>query len=122
MINGVTITTSVRSRKGPTILWVNLPPNFQLEGPAVTHRLGEELIKNHEKVTGENPSCVVVIESLTAGTFLAKALKELYDVLAERGGRLLCVNYPEDYVDPLTAFFDSPPPLFGSLSEALASL
>jgi hypothetical protein len=43
-------------------------------------------------------SCVVVIHADTAGSPLVRSLFELYKVVKQAGGEVICANYPPDYL------------------------
>ena len=49
-------------------------------------------------------SCVVKIDSEVAGSPVVRALFELWrEVVEKRGGQVICVGYPEDYLYSLTS-------------------
>jgi hypothetical protein len=76
--------------------------------PETSKRLGEALIAEYQEQrrTAQPPatSCVVVIHSLVAGSPLLRALFELWKIVAdENRGKVVCVDYPVDFIDALTA-------------------
>jgi len=98
MEHEATITNETQDKM--VILRVNLSAEFPIRGD--THGLGKKLIASYADANGTNPSCVVVIDAVIAGAFLGRALFELYQVVVtERGGKLLCVNFPKDYIATL---------------------
>lgn len=68
--------------------------------------LSSLMVEGYEKRLTEEPpnrSCIVVIESETAGSPLDRALFELYKRVVSEGQQLFCVNYPADYIHSLTS-------------------
>ncbi len=73
---------------------------------ATAKELTSSLIGGYEERLTEKPpirSCIVVIESETAGSPLDRALFELYKRVVAEGQELFCVNYPADYIHSLTS-------------------
>lgn len=52
----------------------------------------------------EVPVCLVEIKSEVAGSPLVRALYELWQEVVKKGnGQVICIDYPEDYIDTLTS-------------------
>ncbi len=71
-------------------------------------RLSNELMNRYreirEKENVKSTSCVVEIQSDTAGSPLVRALFELWkEIVGKEGGQVICVGYPSDYIDSLTS-------------------
>ena len=70
-------------------------------------RIREELVNSYQKMLADNPdlqtkSCIVEIKASTASSRLVRALFELWKkVNIDRNSQLICVGYPEDYIDSL---------------------
>ena len=70
-------------------------------------RLSEELLRRYKELQeNEKPatsSAVVEIKAKDAGSPVVRALFELWkEVVGNRGGQVVCVSYPQDYIDSLT--------------------
>src|SRR6266850_2104118 len=80
--------------------------------------------RDKEKV---NPSsCVIDIQSETAGSPVVRMRFELWrEVGRYKGGQVICVNYPQDYIDGLTSLGLPGLPGFslaGTTAEAIQKL
>jgi hypothetical protein len=103
------IRVDTKVEKGVILLTVRYGQELLLKKDArerlskeLTRRYREILEKEHEKV--ETTSCVVKIQAEVAGSPLVRALFELWkEVVGKEGGQVICVNYPPDYIDSLTA-------------------
>ncbi len=84
----------------------------------------EKLGKNEKELTTK--SCVVEIQSKTAGSRLVRALFELWkEVDSNLNSQLICVGYPDDYIDSLISLGLTSLPNFklkASKEEALKQL
>jgi hypothetical protein len=91
----------------------NVPFLTITHAPDVWHDVGPKgqlreqvLSKYHEARRGPGAtkvSCVVQIETKIGGTPIGNALFDLFDEVSEAGGSLICVGFPEDTLDALTA-------------------
>jgi hypothetical protein len=94
-----------RIEQGILILTVNFDAPFLFQKGA-GNQLSTELTNCYQNWKGKakTPSCVVEIQADIAGTPLIRGLFELWKVVAEgEGGQVVCVNYPQDYIDSLTS-------------------
>lgn len=74
-------------------------------------QLSDDLIKGYQDALKKEPSnvletksCVIDIQSEVAGSPLVRALYELWqEVFRNQSGQVICVNYPDDYIDSLTS-------------------
>ena len=71
------------------------------------HKIKDEFVDSYQKMLNDNPnlntkSCIVEIKSKTAGSRLVRALFELWKkVNIHPNSQIICVGYPEDYIDSL---------------------
>ena len=71
-------------------------------------RLSEELTRRYQELLDRHKprtvSAVVEIKAKDAGSPVVRALFELWKkVVGGQSGQVVCVNYPQDYIDSLTA-------------------
>jgi hypothetical protein len=97
-------TVIPKSEDGVVVLTVCYGPGQILHsGPAGQVR--DELIAGYKKVTAglaEPRDCIVVMEAQVAGSSFVRGLFELWEhVTTVRHGRVVCANYPDDYIDSL---------------------
>ena len=90
-----------RSDNGVAIITVNFSLEFPLGANA--RSLGTYIVDRFCELGAQNHSCIVVVRSEVGGAFFARALFELYGKVRPRSGKLICVNYPSDYIDSLTS-------------------
>lgn len=69
--------------------------------------ISSQMVNAYEEILADNnpanESCVVVIESESAGSPLVRALFKLYERVTAEGNQLICVNYPDDYIHSLAS-------------------
>lgn len=93
---------------GVILLTVHFNLEFLLERGA-GERLSKELtalyreIREKEEARVKTTSCIVEIQAEVAGSALVRALFELWKEVRKEGGKVVCVNYPQDYIDSLTS-------------------
>lgn len=93
-------------KEGIIVLTINYDQEFLLKDIAferLKHGLTEgyfNIIKDRQP---ETESCIVKIESDTAGTPLIRALFELWREIRNKDKQVICVNFPKDYVDSLAS-------------------
>ncbi len=92
--------------KGVAILTILDAPDiwFDLEAK---QQLYEQLLAAYQAVRKDKKltkkSCVVQIAAQLGGTSIVRALLELSDAVIEDGGWVVCVGFPEETLDALTA-------------------
>ena len=96
-------------QEGVVVLTVSFNQEFLL-GTEASEQLSKKLVDRYREILEKdeknvtNRSCVVEIQSETAGSSLVRALFELWkEVVEKNSGQVVCVNYPPDYIDSLTA-------------------
>jgi hypothetical protein len=100
MPDSLDVTSSVQG--DAVILRVRYGANQMLRGDSEI--LAKELISKYEVNCGNLPSarhCIVVVEAPYAGSLFVKALFKLYEQVRDKGGRVICAQYPDDYIDTL---------------------
>lgn len=73
--------------------------------------------KDLRRESSDVRGCVVMIRSEVAGSSLIRGLFELYKMVTTQGGRLICVNFPADFVPSLTALGILDLPAFSLASD-----
>ncbi len=95
-------------KKGVIVLIISFGKELLLKTGA-REQLSKELTRHYRQIrteqkTGVNTSCIVKIQAEVAGSPLVRALFELWEeVVSTKGGQVICVNYPPDYIDSLTS-------------------
>jgi hypothetical protein len=88
-------------------LEVNYVP-AEMFKPHTAKLLAEQFIENYRNLTtipvsgAKRNICIVVIKATVAGSPLVRALFDLYKVVVADSAKLICVSFPEDYMDSLT--------------------
>jgi hypothetical protein len=74
--------------------------------------ISNDLVEAYQSLSKEknNPSLIVEIKADTAGSPLLKGLHGVYRAVTAKKGQLICVGYPNDYLQPLQSlgFLDMP--------------
>ena len=98
-----------QASEGAVLLTVSFNQEFLLKKEA-GEQLSKRLVDTYREILEKDQknlktaSCVVEIQSETAGSSLVRALLELWkEVVEKNSGQVVCVNYPPDYIDSLTA-------------------
>jgi hypothetical protein len=100
MLDALEITASVQGNA--VILRVSYGANQMLRGDSDI--LAKQLISNYERFGLKPPyarHCIVVVDAPNAGSLFVKALFKLYEQVRNNKGRLICAQYPDDYIDTL---------------------
>jgi hypothetical protein len=75
--------------------------------PKTSELLAEKLVEKYKALTAEREqtprACILWIKAKTAGSPLVRAIFELYKVLHADAATLYCAEYPENYMESLTA-------------------
>ncbi len=91
-------------QQGVPVITVGYGPEQMLKDGAAIE-LSTRMKEAFEKLAGQKQaqtgSCVVVITAETAGSPLVRALYELYKLVFAKGGQVICVGYPAEYIDSL---------------------
>ncbi len=91
-------------KRGVPVITVGYGPEQMLKID-VAKDLSTRMIETYDELTGqrgiETGSCVVVITAETAGSPLVRALFELYKLVFAKGGQVICVGFPADYIQAL---------------------
>lgn len=94
---------------GVIVLTIRYGKDLLLQDKART-QLSEEIVAAYRKSRdsagneAKTSSCIVMIESEVAGSPLVRALYELWQEVTIKGaGQVVCVDYPDDYIDTLTS-------------------
>ena len=98
--------------KGIILLTVRYGEEFLFTADA-HNQLSSELTQSYreilekEKGKTKTNSCIIKIQSANAGSFLVRAIFDLWkEVTTQKngqGGQVICVDYPSDYIDSLTS-------------------
>lgn len=92
--------------EGVVILRVTYDPGQMFERKT-GDVLSEQLTSKYEEATlppnPAGPDCIVVMDAQTAGSPMVKSLFELYMRVNNCKGKLICANYPADYIDSILA-------------------
>ena len=93
--------------EGVILLSVRYGQELLLER-GTSERLSKELTGRYrqirEKANVKTISCIVEIQSEVAGSPVVRALFDLWrEVVGKEGGQVVCVNYPQEYIDSLTS-------------------
>ncbi|HEX3681643.1 MAG TPA: hypothetical protein VHU83_03805 [Bryobacteraceae bacterium] len=88
---------------GRVLLTVTYGPDQMAQsGPA--SRLRREMIAAYDKAAGadtEVRDCIVLMQAQAAGSPFVRGLFDLWEHVRTRKGRLICANYPPEYIDSL---------------------
>jgi hypothetical protein len=88
---------------GTVVLTVSYGPGQMLyREPASQVR--KQLIAEYDRMVERNSEardCIVVMKAQSAGSPFVRGLFELWEHVRPREGRVVCANYPKDYIDSL---------------------
>ena len=93
------------TKDGVIVLTINYDEE-QLLKKGKKERFSNVLTNEYEnfRKNVDNPSCIVKIESEVAGSAIIRALFELWKRVHEKEkGKVICVDYPKDYINSLSA-------------------
>ncbi len=104
MAEDLTVISTIEDKV--VILVVRYGPELMLSLTA-HETLSAKLVKAYEEESAKDASvktnsCIVMIEAETAGSPIVRALFELYKTVYAGSGQVICVGYPQDYIDSLT--------------------
>jgi hypothetical protein len=88
---------------GVVVLTVSYGPG-QLLKPETEGVLRQELVSGYNGIVSrhsESRDCIVVIAAPTADSSLVRGLFELWECVTGQHGRVVCTNYPDDYIDSI---------------------
>jgi hypothetical protein len=95
--------------EGVVLLTIRYSPEVLIKTGA-HERFSRELMKCYQTIRGKERervktnSCIVEIQSDVAGSPMVRALFDLWrEIAGKESGQLVCVGYPQDYLDSLTA-------------------
>jgi len=95
-------------RRGVPFLEVDYPASL-ISQPQSARPLGEELKSAYRDLLARRTddvrrgACVLFIKPKVVSTALARAIFQLYKVVSADNATLYCANYPDRYMDTLTA-------------------
>jgi hypothetical protein len=95
-------------RRGVPFLEVDYPASL-ISHPQSSRPLGEELKSAYRDLLTKHTdgvrrgACVISIKPKVVSTALARAIFQLYKVVSADNATLYCTNYPDRYMDTLTA-------------------
>lgn len=99
--NEITIKTSVFGNA------VEIDANYPLSAmanAAFDEPFKKKLIEAYnENMNSSANNCIIEIQVVVGGSQVVRGLYELYRVVHANGGRLICSNYPTDYVWSMAA-------------------
>jgi hypothetical protein len=99
------VVTSADVEQGVVVLSVRYDRELLTRRDA-GRRLADDLVERYRDAStagSTSAHCVVLLDAPVVGSPLARALFELWKVVAEqRGGQLVCVGYPPAYIDTLS--------------------
>jgi len=85
------------------VIILNLSYNIEFAGSAHGEdSLSTLLVSKYNDGEG-GPSCIVVIDAEIGSGFTMRGLFALYKAVRKHEGRLICVGYPENYIEGLYA-------------------
>lgn len=88
--------------EGRVRLSVSYGPNEMLR-PGSGERFGQEMIAKYINASAGRTGrdCIVLVKVQIAGSLFVRGLFDLWEHVTAGEGRLVCANYPEDYIDTI---------------------
>ena len=94
---------AVLEHQNVVVITVSYGPKHHLRSADELKTAVTELFVQKSKTVDVKCSCIIRLICDIADSHLVRAIFELYKVVNKRDGILVCVGYPEEFLDSLTA-------------------